>query len=45
MIALKLLTIPWATLCVTKTYEDETIRRYLTHYIFGIRVARFHLDR
>lgn len=45
MIRFNLMLIPWSTRCTTDTDKLLTKRSFLNHYIFGIRVARFHLNR
>ncbi len=43
MILFELMHIPWSSHC-TQTRPGIKYT-YLTYYFFGIRVARFHLDR
>ncbi len=44
MIKFDLILIPFSTICSYRT-DSAMKRNYLVCYIFGVRVASFHLDR
>jgi len=44
MIYWPLLLTPFASRCTTKTLTNVRLR-YLSYYIFGVRVVHLHLDR